>query len=41
MTAGAGLIQVWTGFVYEGPSIVKNICLSLSERKEPLQPVKK
>lgn len=23
--AGADLIQVWTGFVYEGPSIVKNI----------------
>lgn len=27
--AGAGLIQVWTGFVYEGPSIVKNICKSI------------
>ena len=24
--AGASLIQVWTGFIYEGPSIVKNIC---------------
>ncbi len=24
--AGATLIQVWTGFIYEGPSIVKNIC---------------
>lgn len=24
--AGASLVQVWTGFVYEGPSIVKNIC---------------
>lgn len=23
---GASLIQVWTGFIYEGPSIVKNIC---------------
>ncbi|MFZ9661105.1 MAG: quinone-dependent dihydroorotate dehydrogenase [Chitinophagaceae bacterium] len=23
--AGADLIQVWTGFIYEGPSIVKNI----------------
>ncbi|MEO6916868.1 MAG: quinone-dependent dihydroorotate dehydrogenase [Chitinophagaceae bacterium] len=23
--AGASLVQVWTGFVYEGPSIVKNI----------------
>ena len=24
--AGASLIQVWTGFIYEGPTIVKNIC---------------
>ncbi|RFM25961.1 quinone-dependent dihydroorotate dehydrogenase [Deminuibacter soli] len=23
--AGAALVQVWTGFIYEGPSIVKNI----------------
>ncbi len=23
---GASLIQVWTGFIYEGPSIVKKIC---------------
>lgn len=27
--AGASLIQVWTGFVYEGPSIVKKICNAL------------
>jgi dihydroorotate dehydrogenase len=27
--AGASLVQVWTGFVYEGPSIVKNICSGL------------
>jgi dihydroorotate dehydrogenase len=26
---GASLLQVWTGFVYEGPSIVKNICKGL------------
>jgi dihydroorotate dehydrogenase len=26
MDAGAALVQVWTGFIYEGPSIVKNIC---------------
>ena len=26
INAGASLIQVWTGFIYEGPSIVKNIC---------------
>jgi dihydroorotate dehydrogenase len=27
--AGAALVQVWTGFIYEGPSIVKNICTHL------------
>lgn len=27
--AGASLIQVWTGFIYEGPGIVKNICRHL------------
>ena len=27
--AGASLVQVWTGFIYEGPAIVKNICKSL------------
>lgn len=26
MQNGANLVQVWTGFIYEGPSIVKNIC---------------
>lgn len=30
LAAGACLVQVWTGFVYEGPSIVKNICNHLS-----------
>ncbi len=29
---GAALVQVWTGFVYEGPSIVKNICNYLSNQ---------
>jgi dihydroorotate dehydrogenase len=24
--AGASLVEVWTGFIYEGPFIVKNIC---------------
>lgn len=28
LAAGARLVQVWTGFVYEGPGIVKNICKS-------------
>lgn len=26
LDAGAALVQVWTGFIYEGPAIVKNIC---------------
>ena len=26
LIAGASLVQVWTGFIYEGPAIVKNIC---------------
>ena len=29
INAGASLIQVWTGFIYEGPTIVKNICKEL------------
>lgn len=33
MDAGASLIQIWTGFIYEGPSIVKNICHHLSANK--------
>jgi len=26
INAGASLVQIWTGFIYEGPMIVKNIC---------------
>ena len=26
LEAGAELVQVWTGFIYEGPAIAKNIC---------------
>jgi dihydroorotate dehydrogenase len=29
LKAGASLVQVWTGFVYEGPAIVKKICNGL------------
>lgn len=29
LDAGASMIQVWTGFIYEGPSIVKKICTGL------------
>jgi dihydroorotate dehydrogenase len=28
--AGACLVQIWTGFIYEGPAIVKNICKSFT-----------
>ncbi|MBC7936041.1 MAG: quinone-dependent dihydroorotate dehydrogenase [Rhizobacter sp.] len=30
INAGASLVQVWTGFIYEGPAIVKNICRELT-----------
>lgn len=30
LDAGAALVQVWTGFIYEGPAIVKNICSYLA-----------
>jgi dihydroorotate dehydrogenase len=33
INAGASLVQVWTGFIYEGPSIVKNICKELISAK--------
>ncbi|MEZ5962319.1 MAG: quinone-dependent dihydroorotate dehydrogenase [Planctomycetota bacterium] len=29
LDAGASLVQVWTGFVYEGPGIVRRICAGL------------
>lgn len=32
LDAGASLVQVWTGFIYEGPGIVKNICDYLENR---------
>ena len=31
LKAGASLLQVWTGFIYEGPGIVKSICKHLSQ----------
>jgi dihydroorotate dehydrogenase len=30
LNAGASLVQVWTGFVYEGPGIVKKICKAIN-----------
>jgi dihydroorotate dehydrogenase len=32
LEAGASLVQVWTGFIYEGPGIVKRICKSLNQQ---------
>jgi dihydroorotate dehydrogenase len=32
LDAGATLVQVWTGFIYEGPGIVKSICKNLEEQ---------
>jgi dihydroorotate dehydrogenase len=34
IVAGASLIQVYTGFVYEGPSMVKDVVSGLAERSE-------
>lgn len=33
LEAGASLVQVYTGFIYEGPAIAKKICKSLLETK--------
>jgi dihydroorotate dehydrogenase len=33
LNAGASLVQIWTGFIYEGPSMVKNICTYLDQPK--------
>jgi dihydroorotate dehydrogenase len=32
LDAGASLVQVWTGFIYEGPAIVKKICKHLNKQ---------
>jgi len=32
MVAGADLIQVYTGFIYEGPMLARNICAGLRKR---------
>ncbi|HSF46086.1 MAG TPA: quinone-dependent dihydroorotate dehydrogenase [Chitinophagaceae bacterium] len=34
LAAGATLVQVWTGFIYEGPAIVKKICEGLKQSSE-------
>jgi dihydroorotate dehydrogenase len=32
LEAGASLVQVWTGFIYEGPAIVKKICQKINHK---------
>lgn len=32
MVAGADLLQIYTGFIYEGPMLAKNICVGLAKR---------
>lgn len=32
LDAGASLVQVWTGFIYQGPTIVRNICKGLLQK---------
>jgi dihydroorotate dehydrogenase len=29
LDAGAALVQIWTGFIYEGPGAARNICKGL------------
>lgn len=36
LNAGALLVQVWSGFIYEGPEIVKNICATLYSNTTPI-----
>lgn len=31
LEAGASLIQLYTGFIYEGPSLIKNICKKIAQ----------
>ncbi len=33
LQAGASLVQVWTGFIYQGPRIVKQICAGLLRKQ--------
>lgn len=33
LNAGAALVQVYTGFIYEGPAIAKNICKGIINKK--------
>ncbi|MBQ2393563.1 MAG: quinone-dependent dihydroorotate dehydrogenase, partial [Alistipes sp.] len=35
LKAGADLVQLYTGLIYEGPKLLKDICLSLLPAEEP------
>ncbi len=37
LDAGASLVQLYTGFIFEGPSLAKNICQSLISKGEKAQ----
>lgn len=32
LDSGATLVQIWTGFIYEGPTIVNKICKGLTQQ---------
>jgi dihydroorotate dehydrogenase len=36
LDSGASLVEVWTGFIYEGPFIVKKICKYLQTKRSSL-----
>lgn len=38
LAAGASLVQVYTGFIYEGPSLVKRINRAIIRSAEPIDP---
>ncbi|MNV59801.1 Dihydroorotate dehydrogenase [compost metagenome] len=31
MDAGASLVQIYTGFIYEGPSLISDICKGIAQ----------
>ena len=33
LNQGASLVQIWTGFIYEGPTMVKNICQFIASQQ--------
>lgn len=38
LEAGASLVQVWTGFIYQGPGIVKKICRDIEPTNKIVNP---